>query len=152
MKYDSKEFSSLGLQDSMIQQDGFLNPVLSVQIPEFKIQDKVLLSKIQFSLSSNELLVVLGRNGAGKSTLLKHITAEIPNPMSKIEMFSKPLSVYKNKELAQRRAVLAQSTPLNFSYEVLEVVLLGRIPHQTGEVETSQDIEIAKSWLEKVGL
>lgn len=125
---------------------------LKVDVPEFQIQGKVLLSQVRFSLKNNELIVIIGRNGAGKSTLLKHITAEIQNTKAFVELFGKDLKEYKIKDLAKRRAVLPQSTLLNFAYEVLEVVLLGRIPHQKGQSETAQDIEIAQQCLSDVGL
>ena len=126
--------------------------ILKVDIPEYQIQGKTLLSQVRFSLSPNELIVIVGRNGAGKSTLLKHISTEISNPKSYIEIFGKNISEYKIKALAQRRAVLPQSTTLNFAYEVLEVVLLGRIPHQQRQTESILDIEIAERCLADVGL
>lgn len=126
--------------------------VLSVHIPEFLIKDKKLLSDIHFELKDKELLVILGKNGAGKSTLLKHISGEIRNEKNNIQIFFKKISSFKSKELAQRRAVLTQTTPLNFSYEVLEVVLLGRIPHQRRQLETEEDVKIAQQCLERVGL
>lgn len=126
--------------------------ILTVDVPEFQIHGKTLLSQVRFSLNSNELIVIIGRNGAGKSTLLKHITTEISNPKAYIEIFGKEVSEHKIKDLAQRRAVLPQSTQLNFAYEVLEVVLLGRIPHQKGQSETQEDIDIAFECLKDVGL
>lgn len=125
---------------------------LKADVPEFIIQDKTLLSQIRFSLHAHELLVIIGRNGAGKSTLLKHITTEIHNPKAYVEVFGQDIRKYTNRQLAQRRAVLPQSTALSFAYDVLDVVLLGRIPHQQRQNETLGDIEIATKCLSEVGL
>jgi iron complex transport system ATP-binding protein len=116
------------------------------------IGQKALLSGVNLEVADGEFLVVIGRNGAGKSTLLKHATGEMKSPDGEIEIFGQSLHAHPARELARKRAVLAQSTPLNFDYQVLEVVLLGRIPHQHRQIETSQDVEIALSCLARVGL
>ncbi|QIP30704.1 heme ABC transporter ATP-binding protein (plasmid) [Deinococcus radiodurans] len=114
----------------------------------YSVAGRELLSKLKFHLQSGEMLAVLGRNGAGKSTLLKHLTGELGK--SGVELFGQPLRDIKPAEAAKRRAVLPQQTPLSFAYEVLDVVLLGRIPH--GQRETVQDRAIAAACLERVGL
>ncbi|MCH9814546.1 MAG: ABC transporter ATP-binding protein [Epsilonproteobacteria bacterium] len=45
--------------------------MLNVNLPLFKIDDKVILEDLEFSLTEGENLTILGANGAGKSTLAK---------------------------------------------------------------------------------
>ena len=57
------------------------------------------------------------------------------------------ISSYSDKELAKRRALVAQSSHLSFGFSSLEVVLMGRIPHYEW-IETQKDIDIAHAALE----
>ncbi|MBZ9753049.1 heme ABC transporter ATP-binding protein [Deinococcus sp. HMF7604] len=115
---------------------------------EYEVAGRTLLRQVSLSLQAGELLVVLGRNGAGKSTLLKHLTGELGR--RGVELFGQALPEWRGAELARRRAVLPQQTPVSFAYEVLDVVLLGRIPH--GRNETPADRAIAAACLARVGL
>lgn len=126
--------------------------LVQVQNVSFKVKDKWLLRDINLSLQSGELLVIIGRNGAGKSTLLKQLTGELIPASGQIDILNKELSQHDPKELAQCRAVLPQSTQLSFNYQVLEVVMLGRIPHQRFQKETVRDQEIGQRCLKSVGL
>lgn len=126
--------------------------LVNVRSLSCRIGDKTLLSKVDLELKESEFLVVIGRNGAGKSTLLKHVVGEMQSSEGGIEVFGEPLEKASTRELARKRAVLAQSTPLYFDYQVLEVVLLGRIPHQKRQMETAEDLAIALDCLARVGL
>lgn len=126
--------------------------LLEIRALSCQIGSKKLLSNVDLQLGAGEFLVVIGRNGAGKSTLLKHAVGEMKSPQGEIEIFGQALHAHPARELARKRAVLAQSTPLSFDYQVLEVVLLGRIPHQQRQSETWDDYEIARNCLARVGL
>ena len=125
--------------------------VLSVNGLDISVSGRRLLNRVGLALKGGELVVIVGRNGAGKSTLLRHISGEIAS-RGDIRVFGQQLAGLKVRELARRRAVLAQHTRLDFGYEVEEVVLLGRIPHQQRQVETEDDRRIARAALERVGL
>ena len=125
--------------------------LLSVSGLEVTVGERQLIERVDLDVRSGELLTIVGRNGAGKSTLLRHLSGELRSRGS-ITVFGQHLTEHNTRELARRRAVLAQSTNLNFAYEVEEVVLLGRIPHQVRQVETGADREVALACLERVGL
>lgn len=125
--------------------------IVSVQGLDFSIAGRRLLRQVEMDLRSGELLVIVGRNGAGKSTLLRNISGELKGA-GDIHLFGQKHEGQKLRELARKRAVLAQHTQLSFGYEVEEVVLLGRIPHQVRQIETEQDRLIAQAALERVGL
>lgn len=126
--------------------------LLNIHSLSCRVGEKALLCDVSVELLPGEFLVVIGRNGAGKSTLLKHAVGEMHSPDGKIEIFGQLLESHSARELAKKRAVLAQSTPLHFDYQVLEVVLLGRIPHQKRQIETVDDVNIARDCLARVGL
>ncbi|QRN94324.1 heme ABC transporter ATP-binding protein [Archangium violaceum] len=129
-----------------------MNPVLEVRDLHCQLGQTRLLSGIHLTLEPGELLVVIGRNGAGKSTLFKHLTGELRSQSGEVLAFGSPLGSSSRTELARRRAVLPQSTNLQFAYEALEVVMLGRIPHQQHRPESREDVRIARACLERVGL
>ena len=111
-----------------------------------------LLTGLHFTLAPGEVLAVIGRNGAGKSTLFKHLTGELPVRGGEVRLFGTPLEAHGAGDLARQRAVVPQTTHLPFSYEVLEVVLMGRIPHLRQRAESDEDVTIARECLERVGL
>ncbi|BCX04762.1 MAG: hemin import ATP-binding protein HmuV [Candidatus Roseilinea sp.] len=86
---------------------------------------------------------VLGPNGAGKSTLLAALAGDLSPASGDVRLDGKPLRSWRPIELAKRRAVLLQDSFLNFPFAVIDVVLMGRMPH-CGGVERPVDYEIAR--------
>ncbi|WP_407713730.1 heme ABC transporter ATP-binding protein [Comamonas testosteroni] len=125
------------------------DPLFCARSLSFSVQGKPLLSNFDLDVQPGELVAILGRNGTGKSTFLNLATGELLASSGSIELFSAPLESHKVKALAGRRAVLAQTTALAFDYSVLEVVLLGRLPHQHAS-SADKDHEIAMACLAKV--
>ncbi len=86
----------------------------------FRFQNPVL-EQVNFSVSGGELVALVGPNGAGKTTLLK-LLAGLLKPQTGRLTAPEPR--------AKRVAYLAQSDSLPLEFTVLEVVRLGRVPHQ----------------------
>ncbi|WP_264503501.1 heme ABC transporter ATP-binding protein [Luteolibacter flavescens] len=129
-----------------------MDPVLHGHGLSFRVRGKQLLHGVDIGLHAGEIHAVVGRNGAGKSTLLKLLTGEMMPSAGSIGLDGRPLAVHKTRDLARRRAVLAQHTTLTFNYGVLEVALLGRLPHLKHGRETAEDITHARDALARVGL
>lgn len=129
-----------------------MTAALEVRDLHYRIGELQLLSGIHLTVEPGEFMVVIGRNGAGKSTLFKHLTGELPCQRGELRVFGAPLGSSSKAELAQRRAVLPQTTNLQFAYEALEVVMLGRLPHQQRRPESREDVRIARACMERVGL
>jgi iron complex transport system ATP-binding protein len=72
-----------------------------------------------------QVTVVLGKNGAGKSTLLRVLSGELSPSAGRIRLAERPLADYSPRELAERRAVLAQHTELAYPLSVVEVIEMG---------------------------
>ena len=71
-------------------------------------------------------------------------------PALGVQLFGQPLRAVNRAEAARRRAVLPQHTAASFAFEVLDVVLLRRIPH--GQRETTHVRRVAAECLARVGL
>lgn len=102
-------------------------------------KQRVLVDEVSCDVQSGQVLSIIGPNGAGKSSLLKALTGEW---RYQGEIIAEPLS-QQQKLRARQVAVLPQMSLLNFSFSVEEVVMLGRIPHQTGARRDQQIVTAA---------
>lgn len=76
---------------------------------------------------AGERVAVLGCSGAGKSTLLRLLSGDLRATSGSADFDGAPLARRNGRRLAQRRAVLPQSTPVGFGLPVALVVGLGRV-------------------------
>lgn len=53
--------------------------ILSLNLPELKVQEKILSKNIELDITGNTHLCIIGQNGIGKSTLIKLIYEELKN-------------------------------------------------------------------------
>lgn len=93
-----------------------------------------LLANIDFTLEPGGILALAGPNGAGKSSLLRLISGDVPCSAGSLAFRDRPLGDWSLQARAQHLAVLPQLSLLNFPYTVEEVILLGRIPHDSGRI------------------
>lgn len=116
-----------------------------------RLGKRAVLCDVTFSLARGELVVILGPNGAGKSTLLKILTGDLQPDSGSISFDGRPLAAIAARDLARMRAVLSQSTGLNFPFTVLEVVRLG-LEAARGGIERQQAARLLPRALNAVGL
>ena len=91
--------------------------------------DKPLISDIDVSLESGQLVGLIGQNGVGKSTLIRTLSG-FQNPLSgKIELSGKEISGMKSSEISTRMGVVLTEKPTALNLSVLELVTLGRHPY-----------------------
>lgn len=102
---------------------------------------KTLLKDISFELEPGAVLGLVGPNGAGKSSLLQLIAGDIEPSAGKLTFDNRALTDWPVQERAQYLAFLPQMSLLNFPYTVEEVVMLGRIPHSSGEQADREIVE-----------
>ncbi|MEM8500341.1 MAG: heme ABC transporter ATP-binding protein [Pseudomonadota bacterium] len=121
----------------------------AIQLDKFNagVRGVPLLRDIELTVAVGEVLALIGPNGAGKSSLLKAIMGDLSGNSGRVRFAGQELSNYTVAELARQRAYLPQSSELNFPFEGLDVVMLGRMPHASGR---QIDSEIAMAALEKM--
>ena len=111
-----------------------------------QFDEKMILKDFSTILSANSITSILGPNGAGKSTLLACLCGSLTPEHGEVYLEGKPIKAYTLAELAQKRAVLSQSTVINFPFTAKEIVLMGRNPFSF-ERNDKNDLEIAKQAL-----
>jgi iron complex transport system ATP-binding protein len=125
--------------------------MIEVSSIHFGVKNKVLLQNISFKAKAGEFWAIVGANGAGKSTLLKVLSKEISPDSGSVSFHGRDLKKYNLKELAQRRAVLAQQNVVMLSFTVHEIVLMGRYPFYDAK-PSQRDLSIVDHCLQKVGI
>jgi len=100
-----------------------------------------LLQNINFSLRAGEVLGLIGPNGAGKSTLLHALAGGIALDEGEVQLNGSPLAASSPIQRARALAMQTQHCALNFPFTVEEVVLLGRMPHASGQAVDQQILD-----------
>lgn len=108
------------------------NEELSVEHLTIYRANKHILENIDMSLKGSEVVALLGSNGAGKSTLLSTLSGDNEGLRlageSTIHINGVELRQLSKKDLAKKRAVLPQSSSLNFELTVLDILEMGLYP------------------------
>ena len=81
---------------------------------------------IALTLSAGEVLCLLGPNGAGKTTLFRTLLGLQPPLGGAVLIDGRPLAGLKPAEIARTMAYVPQAHVTEFSFTVLDVVLMGR--------------------------
>ena len=100
-----------------------------------RIRDKVILQDVNLAVHPGEFTAVVGPNGAGKSTLLKALAYENTNFRGEIKINGKSAKSYSAKSLSLIRAVLPQSSNVQFAFTAEQIVQLGRHAHRSTKIE-----------------
>ena len=113
----------------------------------------VALKMLIHHIKNGAFVGIIGPNGSGKSTLLKNIYRVYKPSSGKIILDERVLSKLKEKECAQKIAVLAQESNTYFDFTVEQIVKMGRYPYKSiFEDYSKEDLQIVRQTLQKVGL
>ncbi len=103
---------------------------------------------ISLDVNAGDFLGLIGPNGSGKTTLMRLATRILKPSAGTISFKSRDIHTMALKELAKKIAFVAQDIGNDFSFSVMEIVLMGRIPHLSRmQFESKKDIEIARDAL-----
>lgn len=130
-----------------------MSALLAAEALRIEAGGKLLCSGLTWRPARGEFWCVLGRNGAGKSTLL-HTLAGLLQPASgHVLLQGERLDALRPQQLARLRGLLEQQQFDAFSSSVLETVISGRYPYQSGAGwESADDRRLALQALATVGL
>ncbi|MEG1768138.1 MAG: ABC transporter ATP-binding protein [Comamonas sp.] len=106
---------------------------------------------VDFTLAPGEVLGLVGPNGSGKSSLLKCLAGLRPLSGGTLLLEGRSLAGYARQEMARAIAYVPQHTGPSMSLRVIDMVLLGRLPHR-GRGTAQQDQSIALAAIERLAL
>lgn len=114
--------------------------------------ERHVVSNVNATIQTGEIVGIIGRNGAGKSTLLKTIRGILPKHSGEVLFFDKKLEDYHEKELACKVAYLQQHVEVGFGYTGQDIVLAGRYPYMKWyESESEADKQLALDCMDYTG-
>ena len=92
----------------------------------------LIIRDITFSVGAGEMLAIIGPNGAGKSSLLRCLFNGQKPTSGHVMLDESEVSTLSARMRAQKIAVVLQDTPAEFPLRVIDLILLGRLPHRQG--------------------
>jgi len=107
----------------------------------YEIGGTTLLRGIDVAVAPGDLLGIIGPNGAGKTTLLELLAGELTPTSGRVEVDGRDIAESTLGELSLARAVLPQRHLLQFAFRCLDVVMMGRYPHEGSEAKDREVTE-----------
>jgi iron complex transport system ATP-binding protein len=103
---------------------------------------------LSLNINEGDFFVIIGPNGSGKTTLLRLATRVLKSKSGDIFYKDENILRMDLKEFCRKVAFVAGDVSTGFPLTVMELVLMGRIPHlKRLQFETKRDIEIAQEKL-----
>jgi iron complex transport system ATP-binding protein len=104
--------------------------VLTARDVTYAVDGRTLLDRVSVAFAPGAVGIVVGPNGAGKSTLVKVVSGALVPAQGSVTVLGEPLARLGRKEIAQRIAVVPQSSEAPPGFSVREIVMMGRAPYQ----------------------
>ncbi|NIK59836.1 ATP-binding cassette domain-containing protein [Kribbella shirazensis] len=126
---------------------------MKVQLQDITVElsGRPVLSDVDLEVRAGEVVGLLGPNGSGKSTLLRTIYRAIRPRDGVVQLGDLDVWRSTTREVARHCAVLTQDNVTEVELNVLDVVLLGRIPHRSlTRRGAGDDIALARHCLAQV--
>lgn len=129
------------------------NVLLEIQKLACGYGDKTVIEDISLTVTSGEIVTIIGPNGSGKTTLLRAVSRILTPRRGKILLAGIDIHQMSPEKLARRIAVVGQlREPVAMT--VKEYVLLGRIPFykRFQFIETDRDRALADRYIRLTGI
>lgn len=108
---------------------------------------KPLVTQVDLSVSSGELVALIGPNGAGKTSLLRAATGLVRPQSGAVLLAGKPIETYTPLQRARLIGYLPQARPMAWPNLVEDLVALGRYPYGGATKISAQDDAIVTACL-----
>ena len=100
---------------------------------------------ISLNVNQGDFMGIIGPNGSGKTTLLRLSSRVLHPRRGRIYFNEQDIFCMDLKEFCRKVAFVSQDISTSLAFSVMELVLMGRIPHlKRLQFETKKDIEIAE--------
>lgn len=125
-----------------------MNALLEIKNLSGGYHKEAVIKDVSLEINKGDFIGIIGPNGSGKTTLLRLISRILTPQKGKVVFDGKDINQMDLKAFCQKAAFVPQDTLINFSFSVLEMVLMGRIPHlERLQIETKKDYTIAENAL-----
>lgn len=121
----------------------------------FAYAERDVLRSVSLTVEAGRVVGVLGPNGSGKTTLLRCLLGVRTPRSGRVTLDGRNIDEIPRREFARRVAAVSQEMPVDFPLRVLELVLLGRLPHLPAQglgFERAEDLAAAEAALRACGV
>lgn len=127
--------------------------LVTVSQVDFSYNGTKVLDDVSVSIRKGGILSVLGPNGSGKTTLLKLMLGLYSPHEGEVCLDGRPVKSLPARIRARRIAYVPQVHRMAFSFRMLDVVLMGRIPHKPFFFRFGKDDQrLAESSMDRLGI
>lgn len=88
-----------------------------------------ILHNINLNLAEGKIFCLLGANGCGKTTLMRTLLGFLSPISGNVSLIGRSLSGWLTRDLAKVIAYVPQAHDTPFSYQVIDMVVMGLTPH-----------------------
>ncbi len=128
-------------------------PLINLDDVSFGYTNSTVLKNVSLAIGQGEIVTLLGPNGCGKSTLIKVALGMLKPACGRVSYNGAEVSSVGAKRLAREIAYVPQIHKSAFPYAVIDVALMGRIPHKAFFFRYSKkDMDIAYDALRRLSI
>jgi iron complex transport system ATP-binding protein len=119
----------------------------------FGYDERPVLDGLSFEVRRGQLLGIIGPNGAGKSTVVRLLLGLLQPRAGRVMVDGRSVASFPRREFARVVGAVTQEEALEFPFNALEVVLMGRIAH-LGPLgfEREADLAAARLAMQQTGV
>jgi len=103
-----------------------MSVALEVKNLGFDYGQRTILNDVSFEVGAGSFIAIAGPNGAGKSTLIKLLCGLLRSGRGSVEIHSRDIKGYGEREFARKVAVVHQGFVPGFDFTVAETVAMAR--------------------------
>jgi len=108
---------------------------------KLSVNGKDMLKEVSLVVNPGEFTAIAGPNGAGKTSLLKVMSGEQSKHTGDVTINGIPTTRYSVPDLSRVRAVLPQSSHVQFAFTVRQIVEMGRLHHRSMAARTRDVVD-----------
>jgi iron complex transport system ATP-binding protein len=105
-----------------------MSRLLEFAATSFSYGDRLVLNRINATISEGECIALLGPNGVGKTTLLRLAAGTLLPKAGEVRLKSQPLDRLKQRMIARSVALVPQNVDVPFAFTVEQFIEQGRSP------------------------
>ncbi|MFA5724977.1 MAG: ABC transporter ATP-binding protein [Candidatus Omnitrophota bacterium] len=122
-----------------------MKPLLKIANLSAGYSGEDIIKGISLEINAGDFIGIIGPNGSGKTTLLRLCSKVLHPRKGKIYFDNNDIFAMDLKGFCRKVAFVSQDISTGFSFSVMELALMGRIPHlKRLQFETKKDIEICE--------